>query len=134
MKFPFSRTLNHNNWWGKFLFRVKFWLLNSFWVIQIGNNVPKSTVFPHLTGIIIAKEVKFGENCRIYQGVTIGSKSKDCKEYPVIGSNVVFYANSVVFGNVFIADNCVVGAGSVVLKSCFKPNSIIVGNPAKVIK
>jgi serine O-acetyltransferase len=133
MKIPFSRTLNHNNWWGRWLFKLKFDLLNSFWIIQVKSNVPKSTIFPHLSGIFIAENVVMGENCRIYQGVTIGSKSRDCKEYPVIGNNVIFYANSVVFGNITIGNNCVVGAGSVVCKS-FPDNSVIIGNPARRVK
>jgi serine O-acetyltransferase len=95
----------------------------------------KKTIFPHPIGIIIGNNVKLGNNCTIYQNVTIGTKEiKNWKyaAYPKIGNNVIICANSVVFGDIEIGDNCIIGAGSIV-KTSFKTNSIIAGNPAKLI-
>lgn len=80
---------------------------------EIGKNVH----FPHPTGIVIGEGVKIGDNCTIYQNVTIGRKNKDIAEYPIIGSNVIVYSNSTIIGNITIGNNSVIGCNSVVLKS-----------------
>lgn len=50
----------------------------------------------------------------------------------VIGNNVFIGINSTILPNTFIGDNCIVGAGSVV-RGKFPENSVIIGNPAKVV-
>lgn len=127
MKYPFSRTIE------TFIMNKKLFIMNWFGVIQVGKNVPKSTCFPHLTGVVIGKTVKMGENCIILQGVTIGKKSVEVDGQPILGNNVKIYANSVVVGNIRIGNNVVIGANSVVLKSI--PNNwVVAGNPARFIK
>lgn len=103
-----------------------YWVQNKLQINQILYNVPKSTIFPHRGGIYISPKVLMGENCVIYQNVTIGSKSKYIKQYPIIGNNVIIYSNSVVFGNIVIGDNSVIGAGSVISKDVL-PNKVVGG-------
>lgn len=50
-----------------------------------------------------------------------------------IGNNVFIGANSTLLPGIAIADNCIIGAGSVVCKSCIEPGTIIAGNPARPI-
>jgi len=50
----------------------------------------------------------------------------------VIGNNVHIGINCTILPNTFIGDNCIIGAGSV-LRGRFPGDSVIVGNPAKVI-
>lgn len=50
----------------------------------------------------------------------------------VIGNNVFIGINCTILPNTFIGDNCIVGAGSVV-RGKFPENSVIIGNPAKVV-
>lgn len=85
--------------------------------------------FPHPIGIVIVKGVSIGKNCRIFQNVTIGSKNG---KIPTIGNNVCIYPNSVIFGDITIGDNAIIGAGAVVLKDV-PANAIVAGNPAKII-
>lgn len=49
-----------------------------------------------------------------------------------IGSNVFIGNNCTILPNTTIGDNCIIGSGSV-LRGKFPENSVIVGNPAKVI-
>ena len=88
--------------------------------------------FPHPLGIVIGKGVSIGNGCRIYQNVTIGLKNETDTQYPKIGNNVTIYANSIIIGDIVIGDNTIIGASTVVTKS-IPPNSIVAGNPAKII-
>ena len=90
----------------------------------------QKTKFPHPIGIAIAKSVKIGKNCVIFQNVTIGVKNEKA---PEIGDNVIIYPNSVIFGGVRIGNNSKIGAGSVVLHDV-PENCVVAGNPAKVIR
>ena len=94
-------------------------------------------LFPHPVGIVISKAARLGENCVIYQNVTIGSRdvesgNQQSQNYPVIGNNVTIYAGAVIIGPVHIGDCAVIGANAVVLQDVPK-NSVAVGVPAKVI-
>lgn len=96
----------------------------------------KGTSFVHPVGIVIHPETKLGKNCTIYQNVTLGSGKYNPytqSYFPVIGDNVIIYANAVVAGGVTIGDNAVIGAGSVVIND-IPSNAIAAGNPAKVIR
>lgn len=71
-----------------------------------------------------------GENCHVYQQVTIGWANGG---QPTIGNNVMICAGSLVLGKITIGDDVIIGAGSVVVKDV-PSHSIVIGNPAKVIK
>jgi len=49
-----------------------------------------------------------------------------------IGNNVFIGNSCIILPNTIIGDNCIIGAGSVV-RGKFSENSVIIGNPAKVI-
>lgn len=73
-------------------------------------------ILPHPIGIVIGEGTIIGSNCTIYQNVTLGRKDKDIAKYPVIGNNVIIYANSTIIGDVKIGNNAVIGCNSVVLR------------------
>lgn len=90
--------------------------------------------------IEVGKDCMFSENIRIraddghviYQKDTqnIINNSNGVK----IGNHVWLSENSYIGKDVEIADNCIVGFGAIVTKSCLEDSSIIAGVPAKVIK
>ncbi len=98
--------------------------------------IGKGLSIPHPCSIVIGSGVSIGENCTIYQNVTIGAKRSGCavqNEYPVIGNDCTFYAGAVVIGNIKISDGTQVGANAVLTESTEK-DGIYVGVPAKRIK
>jgi serine O-acetyltransferase len=78
--------------------------------------------------IIAAQEI--GENCRIYQQVTVGFKGK---EAPVIGDNVTITAGAIIIGDVRIGNGACIGAGSVVTHDVAN-DAVVAGVPARDIK
>jgi len=85
----------------------------------------------HSFGIVINSDAIIGQKVTIRQNTTIG-QARESSGVPIIGNNVNIGSNCTVIGEISIGDNCTIGAGSVVTKS-FPPNSVIIGNPGKVI-
>ncbi len=75
---------------------------------------------------------RIGNNCSIWQQVTIGNKLDKEGKKPVIGNNVKICAGSIIIGDVTIGDNVIIGAGAVVTKDV-PANSVAVGVPAKCL-
>ncbi len=88
-------------------------------------------VIYHFGGIVISGYAKFGDNCRIRNGVVVGLKNVNDPCAPVIGNNVDIGAGAKVLGNITIGNNVVIGANAVVLTDV-PDNSIAVGVPAIV--
>ncbi|MDO5151471.1 MAG: serine acetyltransferase [Oscillospiraceae bacterium] len=84
----------------------------------------------HYYGLVLGDGVVIGDQCTLYQGVTLGQRKN---KYPVVGNNVIVYPNSIILGDIQIGDNAIILAGSVVLKDVL-PYSIVGGNPAVVKK
>ena len=72
---------------------------------------------------------KIGENCRIYQQVTIGYKQEFT---PVLGDNVSVTCGAKVLGHITMHSGSLAAAGAVVVKDV-PENAIVAGVPAKVI-
>ncbi|MDR1847826.1 MAG: serine acetyltransferase [Bacteroidales bacterium] len=96
---------------------------------QIG----KGFYIGHRGSIVINGRAKIGDNCNIAQGVTIGQTNRgDRKGYPTIGNRVWMGTQSVIVGKVTIGDNVLIAPLSYV-NFDVPSNSIVIGNPAKII-
>jgi serine O-acetyltransferase len=117
--------------------RVRLYIAYTFYRILTRVEIsPRAEIgsglyFPHPQCIVIGN-AKLGENCTIYQGVTIGAKLPFHDEYPIIGDNAYIGAWSVILGDVKIGNNVTIGAKSMVLND-IPNNSVVAGNPAKII-
>ena len=99
--------------------------------IPSGVCIGKGTVFCHFgLGVVLHNRTVIGENCKIYQNVTIGSRNSIGP--PIIGNNVLIGAGSIILGKITIGDGAQIGAGSVVLKDV-PPGTTVVGNPAHIL-
>ena len=102
--------------------------------IHPGATIGKGLVIDHGMGIVIGETTEIGDNCTLYQGVTLGGTGKDVgKRHPTIGNNVLVGAGAKVLGPIVIDDNSKVAANAVVLKPIAK-NSTAVGIPARVVR
>ncbi len=91
-------------------------------------NIPS---LPHgLHGIFISRYAQIGENCRIYQNVTIGEVNR---EAPVIGDYCLIGAGAVIIGNIRIGNHVKVGAGAVVEKDV-PDYCTVVSQPVRLIE
>lgn len=80
------------------------------------------------------KAKRIGDNCEIWQNVTIGLSQQFKEETrPTIGNNVKIFTGSIICGNITIGNNVIIGAGAIVTKS-IPSNCVVIGNPAKIIK
>ena len=95
--------------------------------VQIGRNF----VIDHFGGIVISGYAKFGDDCRIRNGVVVGLRRVDDPCAPTIGNNVDIGTGAKVLGPISIGNNVVIGANAVVIADV-PDNSIAVGVPATI--
>ena len=102
--------------------------------IHPGATIGKGLFIDHGTGVIIGETTIIGDNCTMYQGVTLGGTGKEHgKRHPTIGNNVMISAGAKILGSFTVGDNSKIGAGSVVLQEV-PPHSTVVGVPGRVVK
>lgn len=130
----------------QFLWRYELRALARFWA-NIGRIVTGIEIHPqaqlgknlfidHGMGVVIGQTATIGDDCTIYQGVTLGGKGDALhgeKRHPDIGDNVVIGAQAQVLGPITIGNDARIGAGAVVTGDV-ADGITVVGNPAKAIK
>ena len=95
--------------------------------VQIGRNF----IIDHFGGVIISGYAKFGNDCRIRNGVVVGLRRTDHPRAPVVGDNVDIGAGAKLLGAITIGNNVLIGANAVVITDV-PDNSIAVGVPAVI--
>ena len=88
----------------------------------------------HGMGVVIGETTVIGDNCTIYQGVTLGGTGKNKgKRHPTIGNNVVIGSGAKVLGPFRVGDNSKIAANAVVLSEV-PDNCTVVGVPGRIVK
>ena len=96
--------------------------------------IGRRLVIDHGTGIVVGATTEIGDDCLIYQGVTLGGTGKDSgKRHPTIGNNVLIGSGAKVLGPFRVGDNARIASGAVVLREV-PPNCTAVGVPAHVAR
>ena len=102
--------------------------------IHPGATIGKRLVIDHGMGIVIGETTIIGDDCLLYQGVTLGGSGKEKgKRHPTVGNNVLVGAGAKVLGSFTIGDNARIAANAVVLNA-IPANATAVGVPAKVVR
>lgn len=86
----------------------------------------------HRGDIVVNPTARIGKNCRIHEGVTIGSTGGS-KQAAVIGDNVFIATGAKIIGDIRIADNVAIGANAVVVKDIDEPGTTWAGVPARKV-
>ncbi len=101
--------------------------------IHPGATIGKGLLIDHGSGVVIGETAVVGDNCTIYQGVTLGGTGKDTgKRHPTLGNNVMVGSGAKVLGPFTVGDNAKIAAGAVVLDTV-PEGATAVGVPARMI-
>lgn len=91
-------------------------------------------VIDHGMGTVIGGTAVIGDDCLMYQGVTLGMTGKHGgRRHPTLGNDVMVGAGAILLGTISVGDGARVGAGSVVVDDV-PANTTVVGNPARVVR
>ncbi len=79
--------------------------------------IGKNLFIDHGHGVVIGETAEIGDNCTIYQNVTLGGTGKEHdKRHPTLKNNVTVGAGAKVLGNITIGNDVKIGANAVILK------------------
>ena len=103
--------------------------------IHPGAQIGRRVFIDHGMGVVIGETSEIGDDCTIYQGVTLGGTSlvKGAKRHPTLGKGVIVGAYAQVLGGFTVGDGARVGSNAVVVKPV-PAGATAVGNPARVIQ
>ena len=102
--------------------------------IHPGATIGKGLFIDHGTGVVIGETTVVGDNCTIYQGVTLGGVGLNKgKRHPTLGNNVTVGAGAKILGAFEVGDNCTIAANAVLLKP-LENDTTAVGIPARPVK
>jgi serine O-acetyltransferase len=97
--------------------------------------VGRRVFIDHGMGVVVGETAEIGDDCTIYQGVTLGGTSlfRGAKRHPTLGRNVVVSAGAKVLGGFTVGDGARIGSNAVVLKEV--PAGVtVVGVPGRIVE
>jgi serine O-acetyltransferase len=137
----------HALWWHRIAHRLWRWGLR--WLarfvshlgrfltaieIHPGARVGRRVFIDHGLGVVIGETADIGDDCTIYQGVTLGgtSTARGAKRHPTLGRGVIVGAGAKVLGGFTVGDGARIGSNAVVVKEV-PAGATAVGNPARIL-
>ncbi|CAN5255883.1 serine O-acetyltransferase [soil metagenome] len=108
--------------------------------IHPGAKIGSRLFIDHGLGVVIGETAEVGDDCVLYQGVTLGAQaaarmgalSRDTKRHPTLGNSVVVGSGAQILGGFVVGNNVQVASGSILLKEV-PDHCIVVGVPGRVI-
>jgi serine O-acetyltransferase len=102
--------------------------------IHPGATIGRRVFIDHGMGVVIGETAEVGDDCTIYQGVTLGGTSlhRGTKRHPTLENGVVVGAGAQVLGGFTVGVGARIGSNSVVVKTV-PPGATAVGIPARII-
>ncbi|WP_454872231.1 serine O-acetyltransferase [Paraburkholderia xenovorans] len=102
--------------------------------IHPGATLGRRVFIDHGMGVVIGETAQVGDDCTIYQGVTLGGTSltRGAKRHPTLERGVIVGAGAKVLGGFTIGAEAKIGSNAVVTKPV-PARGTAVGNPARII-
>jgi len=102
--------------------------------IHPGATVGRRVFIDHGMGVVVGETAEIGDDCTIYQGVTLGGTSltRGAKRHPTLERGVIVGAGAKVLGGFTIGAEAKIGSNAVVVKPV-PAGGTAVGNPARII-
>ncbi len=120
-------------WLGRFISQ----LARAFTAIEIhpGATIGRRVFIDHGFGVVIGETAVVGDDCTIYQGVTLGGTSlaKGAKRHPTLERGVIVGAGAKVLGGFTVGEGAKIGSNAVVAKEV-PAGATAVGNPARIVQ
>lgn len=131
-RWAYACWMNNFKWLGRFISHIARWLTGI--EIHPGAALGRRVFIDHGMGVVIGETAEVGDDCTIYQGVTLGGTSlyKGAKRHPTLGKGVIVGANAMVLGGFTVGDGAKIGSAAVVVKEV-PAGATAVGNPARII-
>ena len=126
-------------WWHgmKWLGRFISYLARVITGIEIhpGATIGRRVFIDHGFGVVIGETAEVGDDCTIYQGVTLGGTSlhTGSKRHPTLARGVIVGAGAKVLGGFTVGEYAKVGSNAVLLKPV-PAGATAVGNPAHIVQ
>lgn len=134
----FLHRLAHGLWVRGFKWIARFISHFNRWITGIeihpGASIGRRVFIDHGMGVVIGETAEIGDDCTLYQGVTLGGTSlQHVKRHPTLGRGVVVSAGAKVLGGFTVGDGAKIGSNAVVLKPV-PAGATAVGIPARIIE
>jgi len=120
-------------WLGRFISHIARGLTGI--EIHPGATIGRRVFIDHGLGVVVGETAEVGDDCTIYQGVTLGGTSlnKGSKRHPTLGRGVIIGAGAKVLGGFTVGDGAKIGSNAVVVKEV-PAGATAVGNPAHIVQ
>ena len=124
--------LNQFYWLARFVSHVSRWLTGI--EIHPGAKMGRRVFIDHGMGIVIGETAEVGDDCTIYQGVTLGGTSleRGAKRHPTLEAGVIVGGGAKVLGSFTVGAGAKIGSNAVVIKPV-PAGATAVGNPAHIV-
>ncbi|GAA5159881.1 serine O-acetyltransferase [Viridibacterium curvum] len=135
----FVHRFSHGLWRRGFVWLARFVSVFGRWwtgiEIHPGAKIGRRVFIDHGTGVVIGETAEVGDDCTIYQGVTLGGTSlyRGVKRHPTLESGVVVGAGAKVLGGFTVGKGAKIGSNAVVTKPV-PAGATAVGIPARIIE
>ena len=97
--------------------------------------IGKSFFIDHGVGVVIGETTIIGDNCVLFQNVTLGGTGKHKgKRHPTLGNNVLVGVSATLLGPITVGDNVKIGAETFIIMHNVPSNCTVVGVPGKIVR
>ncbi len=118
-------------WLGRFVSHLARWLTGI--EIHPGARLGRRFFIDHGMGVVIGETAEVGDDCTLYQGVTLGGTSLAAeKRHPTLGNDVVVGSGAKVLGAFTVGDGARIGSNAVVVKAV-PAGATAIGIPARIV-